>query len=347
MFFKLFCCLGLLLLETSCFSQEKVITGWIHQNDYDKALGSLYQYNDLLEEVAPAWYVINENAEIEKRWPESGSPWLKAITFFKKVRLIPLVMNVTPSGSNPDRVRALFRDRELRARHIRQIEELVVREEYSGIDLDYEGFTASEMTELAGLVEELAEVLHSRNRSLSVSLETQANDNALQGWQRIGRAADNVRIMTYGLRVANPGPVVPLDWMEARLDKVISVVPPEKLVHGIAVYGLAWSGSSMRSGTWEGLLRPAINAGITIERDPITDTPWYSNGGEVVWCEDSLSIKKKMGVSWSKGVRKFAFWRLGGEDPQIWPMIKTFLEEKRQEKIQNKILEEIKEKFLE
>lgn len=327
-------CLPVLLFELGCSSADKVVTGWIHQNDYEKALLSVSLHREFLVEIAPAWYTIGPEGNIENREGVEVGDWrLKGFSLFGDMRVLPLLMNVSPQGSRPDRVRLLFSDKEIRRRHLDQIERLVVEGVYAGVDLDYEGLNASEMTPLAELVEEMASMLHNRRKILAVSLETQVSDNALPGWKRIGEAADEIRLMTYGVRVTEPGPIVPLDWMEARLGKILQVIPPEKLVHGIAIYGLAWKKdySTNRSSTWEKLMKPALDQGLEIQRDPLTETPWYSTEEETIWCEDAKSIEKKMEISWNMGIRRFAFWRLGGEDPEIWPMIARFLENKRKQ----------------
>ncbi len=323
-------CFGMVpFFMSSCRYQfRKIVKGWISQNDYDDALSSLSLHGKFLTEAAPAWYALGPDGRIKtKEGAKAGDQTLVESAVSKHVRVLPLVNNVTDRGSDPDRVRLIFRDSNLRSEHAGQIEQLVLSEDYGGVDIDYEGLRASEMDYLADLIEELAPIIHSHGKVLSVSLETQSNDNALSGWKRIGDAADEVSIMTYGLKVDEPGPLVPIDWMKARLEKIINVIPKEKLAHGLPLYGLKWGISGVKSGTWVNLMKPALDSGIEIKRDEATGTPWYSISGVSVWCEDAESLKEKMEISWDMGIRRFAFWRLGGEDPAIWPMIRSFIRE--------------------
>ena len=39
-----------------------------------------------------------------------------------------------------------------------------------------------------------------------------------------------------------------------------------------------------------------------------------------VWFEDSESAKVRIDIANTKGINKFSFWRIGGEDEKIWDL---------------------------
>ncbi len=50
--------------------------------------------------------------------------------------------------------------------------------------------------------------------------------------------------------------------------------------------------------------------------------PYFIDKSGTVWCEDAESIKKKIEMAEKLGIDRFALWRLGGEDPGIWKILK-------------------------
>jgi len=42
-----------------------------------------------------------------------------------------------------------------------------------------------------------------------------------------------------------------------------------------------------------------------------------------VWFEDARSLRSKIQLAWELGIKGVALWRLGMEDPNIWPMLRN------------------------
>ena len=40
--------------------------------------------------------------------------------------------------------------------------------------------------------------------------------------------------------------------------------------------------------------------------------------GHEVWFEDAQTLEQKIRLVQSKGINKFYFWKLGGEDKRVW-----------------------------
>lgn len=309
----------LLGLSALAHGQEPIkVTAWLHRYDFSAAVDSLIQRQESVAEVSPAWYMIGADGAIEEipLAPVNDSE-LRAYVTERCIPLRPLLMNVTATGTKKAEVKALFDDPILRYRHIQQIVRLVCKNHYEGIDLDYEGFRHPDLDDLATLVEETARVLHDAGKTLSVSIEVQATDDVLPAWRRIGVAADFVRVMTYGQVPKTPGPLVELNWVRGHLERAIKAIPVEKLIHGIAIYGLDWGPRGVGSGTWAQYTKMAAAGKSDIQRDEATSTPWFRQDDHVVWYEDQQSVQRKIDVGYDLGIRRVALWRLGGEDPRI------------------------------
>ncbi len=295
---------------------------WLHKYDWEAGVSSVRQHADSIAEVGPAWYQITADASIQQiDGVPVDSPELFVITQRNHITLRPLLMNVLSDGTHPEFVRALFSDTALRQVHVAGIQTLVQSHGYDGIDLDYEGFNISELPALAELVEEVAKALHAIGKTLAVDIEVQSNDDCLPSWQRIGVVADKVRIMTYGQTKLTPGPLADLSWIQSNITRALKVIPVHKLVQGIAVYGLSWSGqgNAVRgSGTWATYTNQAEQKHAVLDRDEETKTAWYTFQDTTVWFEDHESVAMKIALGRSLGLQHIALWRLGGEDPEIF-----------------------------
>ncbi len=138
---------------------------------------------------------------------------------------------------------------------------------------------------------------------------------------RIGKNVDSVFFLAYGSKRSTPGPLSDFKWLENHLKRALRAIPPEKLVHGIATYGLRWGEKGITSGTWKQFF-PKSPETIMV-RDLATKAVWYKQGSETTWLEDAESIVEKIKLGRALGIPKVSFWRIGGEDPRLWPMLKN------------------------
>ena len=105
-----------------------------------------------------------------------------------------------------------------------------------------------------------------------------------------------------------------------------SVVPPQKLVLGVGLYGYDWSAGQGRDIRWHDAAQLATAPGVTPGRDPVSDAPFlrYRADGvdHEVWYEDAESISAKLESADSYGVGAVELWRLGAEDPGLWDVLR-------------------------
>jgi hypothetical protein len=137
---------------------------------------------------------------------------------------------------------------------VKTIVELVMKNNFDGIDLDYEGFAfvdgnstwSKTAPRWVAFVKELSVALRANKKLLSVSTPYLYNPNEAQkgyfvyAWAEIATSIDRLRIMTYDYSVAKPGPMGPLSWTEKTIQYAISVLPASKVYMGLPGYGRDW-----------------------------------------------------------------------------------------------------------
>jgi len=156
---------------------------------------------------------------------------------------------------------------------------------------------------------------------------------------------------------SRPGPVASLSWCKAVLDYSLTVVPPEKLVMGIPLYGRSWkkekivkrvkvkskyAGKSKKSKKRKKAKTKVVTRTVVrsksirtskipdlIERksgvkEYSADTGYiirYNNRSrEIIYCDDVNATMEKF-LYYSEHIDSIGFWRLGMENRDLWKAI--------------------------
>jgi spore germination protein YaaH len=214
---------------------------------------------DLIREVMPFWYTLKFNGA--KNLPAitdlyaPANPSVPIATPIAAMRNAGFTIIPTITDGTTEMVLAkLLANPTSRTQVVNAITNLVMTNNYDGIDLDFEGFAfvdksstwKSTQPNWIAFVKELSAVLKSKNKLLSVSTPYLYNPAEAQkgyfvyAWADIAPFIDRLRIMTYDFSVSKPGPLGPLAWTEKTIKYAISVMPASKVYVGIPGYGRDW-----------------------------------------------------------------------------------------------------------
>jgi spore germination protein YaaH len=71
-------------------------------------------------------------------------------------------------------------------------------------------------------------------------------------------------------------------------------------------------------------VRNAEREGIVLQRDSASHTlrGTSGNGNSAIWVSDAILLEELIRGAEQLGVRRFAFWRLGQEDPAVWARLR-------------------------
>ncbi|MGI9144115.1 MAG: glycosyl hydrolase family 18 protein [Candidatus Planktophila sp.] len=238
---------------------RKVLSGWIPYYSMAKALPAAVANADIVREVMPFWYTLKYNGA--KRIPvvtdlyAPANPSVPIAIPLTSMRNAGFTIIPTITDGTSELVLAkLLANPVSRTQVVTAITDLVMANNYDGIDLDFEGFAFvdknttwnSTKPSWVAFVKELSGVLKSKNKLLSVSTPYLYNPVEAQkgyfvyAWADIAPYIDRLRIMTYDFSVSKPGPLGPLAWTEKTIKYAISVMPASKVYVGIPGYGRDW-----------------------------------------------------------------------------------------------------------
>lgn len=311
---------------------QETITGedvrysaWLPWWDEDKALASLEKNEGKLEIILPYWFELSREGDLREIRTELKKE-IMAWADNNQVEVWPMVANEFDGR----RVTEFLQNEEERQSFVEDLVKLAKVRGYTGWDLDWEQISPEDRDNFTGFVEMAERELEGNNIGLSVTVHAQTgsrNDwvgSAGQDLAAIGRSADAVRVMIYDFHngVTEPGPVTPLDYLEKVVRYSQEMIPREKLIVALPVYGYDWKNGGADAVTFEQAEERLAARSVPSTRDDMSFSlraEYEDNGYQrEIWYEDAVSVIKKVAVSRRLGVNRFCFWRLGGEDPEIW-----------------------------
>lgn len=195
---------------------------------------------------------------------------------------------------------------------------------FDGINLDFEGVPPADRARYSGFVAQLASLLHRSGYYLTLSVPAETADEPQNGWtgaydyRALGRAADLVMVMAYDEHYAgsNAGPIAATGWVESVVHYAAGVIPSQKLLLGVPLYGYDWGTGFAQGLSYQGYRQLAVTHGAS----PTAPAISYWQGGvrHQAYYEGLQAFEGKVRVAIDYSLRGIALWRLGLEDPRIW-----------------------------
>jgi len=256
-----------------------------------------------------------------------------------KTQTAPMMVltNFENGTFSPDTAHAVLADPALQQKLITSILVEMKQKGYLALNVDFEYVPPADRELFQNFIQNLVDHLHPHNYLVSVCLAPKLNaDQAgtlyeAHDYQALGRIADFVILMTYewGWSGGPPRAVAPLNEVNKVLQYALSVIPPQKIVMGMPLYGYDWTLPYVQGGKWAPTISPheAVNRantyGATIHYDEEGQSPYYNyydkEGREhVVWFEDARSVQAKFNLVKIYNLRGIGYWVLGVPFPQNW-----------------------------
>jgi spore germination protein YaaH len=330
---------GLIYLRSP--SQSLVVATVPYWNmDYGTA--SVLGSPNTFSEMSPWIYGLDGNGRIVPQYSAAEAATVNAQLARLRAARIPLVPTlaniVAGTWAYQPVITNILHVPRLRAEHIAEIVAFVQRQDYAGIDIDYEDLRASDRTAFTAFITELAAALHAKGKVLSVDLFAKPDNrgydqrNLAQDYRAIGQVADQVRLMGYEYHWADsdPGPIAPLGWIRAVLRYAKTQIPANKIILGVPLYGYDWVAGHGTPVSWLQAFQLSERYGVQPRFDAASQSPWFSytdssDRRHVVWFENGPSVKAKVETAADAGIGGVYVWLYGLEDTSIWTALRQAL----------------------
>ena len=201
-----------------------------------------------------------------------------------------------------------------------------------GICVDFESLLKKTQPHLKEFAAEFATLLHQQGLKLMIALPGADWD---YDYESLGKVVDEIVLMNYDQHwsTSPPGPVAAQNVFVKNIEEVKKLVPPEKLMMGIANYGYDWpdnlkKGESAEDVSVQQAFLTAYESDAKVEFDSDSLNPHFSyydehNHVHQVWFTDAVTAYNELRAAEREGVRGTVLWRLGTSDASMWPIWDT------------------------
>lgn len=255
------------------------------------------------------------------------------------VRPLMVLTNFGAVTFDPDLAHRTMADPAVRAQTITTAVNIARTERFPGVMVDFENMLPADRPLFNDFVRELREAARAAGLTFMVAMAPKAADRPTEPWvgtfdyATIGALADMVVIMTYewGWVGGPPMAISPLNQVRAVLTYAVSLIPREKILQGVNLYGYNWELPDTPENlavttSPQDALRLALRYNVAISYDPVAQAPWFRYTAEngivhEVWFEDARSIKAKYDLNTELALGGFSYWNLAYDFPQNWALL--------------------------
>jgi peptidoglycan-N-acetylglucosamine deacetylase len=191
---------------------------------------------------------------------------------------------------------------------------------YTGLVLDFETLEPGDLRAQLAVMKAISDSARAHGvRTIAAAVP--ASDTAAYPARPLLEVVDFIIPMLYDQHWSgsSPGPLSAPDWVRSSLAVRVREVAPDRIVVGLPTYGYQWrKGQPTRDLGFDDARRLAAQAGVPLRRDAAAGTLRAKTPDWELWVTDSHLLQRLVRDAQQAGVRRFAFWRMGREDPAMW-----------------------------
>ena len=329
------------------------VSGWAPYWQTDSALSSFNDNRAVFSDLSLFAYQATA-ADVIAPFSGLGADVLDTYRTAADAAGVKLTASII-DGTAAHAMAGILADPASRTVHVDAIIAFVDANGFDGIDLDYEKFAFSDGRDTwdatrpnwVAFVTELAAALHREGKTLTVSAPS-SGDYTVYDYEAMGKVVDKIRIMAYDYSTGEAGPIAPIEWVRDVVKSAKKLVPADKLVLGVPVYGYDWPATTV--GTCPGTdddqparknvssksaATLAAEKGVVPTWDPTTaertfqyteqlsgvdtaGTPVSCTVEHVVWYADAQAVHDRAYIAERQDLSGIAIWSLGSDDESVW-----------------------------
>jgi spore germination protein YaaH len=224
---------------------------------------------------------------------------------------------------HPETVRRLGADRGALAFTASKVGALVAAGDYRGIVIDVEEQSPADLPLTVRVASAIADSAKAHGATFA-AIALPAGDTAAYPTRAFIPALDLAVIMLYDEHwsTSAPGPVATPEWVRRTLGQRLSDVGASRVVAALPVYGYLWrKNQPAQPLSFDDARHAALEANVELLRDPASlSLHAIQPGSWELWMSDAYLLDALRNEVRALGVTRIALWRLGLEDPAVWPL---------------------------
>jgi cellulose synthase/poly-beta-1,6-N-acetylglucosamine synthase-like glycosyltransferase/spore germination protein YaaH/peptidoglycan/xylan/chitin deacetylase (PgdA/CDA1 family) len=300
------------------------------------SLTAFREHHDKIDVLVPEWLQLGaaDGTLIIKDEEENARA---ARDFIKRyqvdVKIMPLLNNFNGQVWESDLLVKFLASPQARTRTISNLAAYLKRNNYLGVNIDFEDIPLASQPNLHLFMTELYQTFHEQNLLVSQDIPAANRDFDYSFYAQVN---DFIVLMNYDQHwnASPPGPLASQDWFVSNIQERLKEIPSNKLVIALANYGYDWTELdkghySGKSISFQEAMRTASESDANPAMDPDFLNPsyqYYDENGRIhyVWFLDGVTIYNQIAETKKVSPRGYALWRLGSEDPTAWQVLNSF-----------------------
>lgn len=240
--------------------------------------------------------------------------------------ILPLLQNAVDGVWDGQGLARMLHDPATRQARIADIVAFLAAYDFQGVTIDFEGVPTSAHPALKSFLSELKQAFRPHGWGIVLSVPFDDADWDYAGYAKL---ANFELLMAYDQHWAGKqaGSIAAKGWFEQTLAKRMRLLDPDQTIIALGSYGYDWaSGSIAKPLTFQDAMRRAAYTQADISFDADTQNPHYSYNDHAgvahqVWFLDGVTAYNQIHAADHYKPYAYAIWRLGAEDPSIWPLL--------------------------
>jgi spore germination protein len=256
-----------------------------------------------------------------------------------------VVTNFAEGRFNSELAHALFTNTAVQDRLIANLLETMRSKGYVGVNFDFEYVLPEDREGYNRFLRRAVDRLHPQGFSVSTALAPKASAEQrgllyeAHDYPAHGEIVDFTVLMTYewGWAGGPPLAIAPINEVRRVLDYAITVIPRDKILMGMPLYGRDWTLPYVRGGPFAATISPqeaisrAIRYGAAIQYNTLYQSPFFRYTDErgrqhEVWFEDARSVQAKFDLVKQYMLRGVSYWEISSPFPQNWLLLENNFE---------------------
>jgi spore germination protein YaaH len=239
-------------------------------------------------------------------------------------RTMALITSYYGSRFHPEIIRGLGGSPQAAGITAGAIAALIDSTTYRGVVIDFEGLTPRDLDALLAVTRAVADSVRAHGVH-TVVIAVPAGDTAAYPSALLLESADLIMAMLYDQHwsASPPGPIASPEWVTRNLGTRVAEVGAARIVAAFPLYGYRWRKSAETEViSFDDARRLTTMTNTALVRDHSSETLHATSPeGWELWVSDRGLLDKLVHDARQLGVRSFALWRLGLEDPAVWESI--------------------------
>lgn len=316
--------------------KKPIILTWEAVYSFNPDTEKIPQMNHL-NVISPTWYELSDaSGAVSSMASHDYVAWAHG----RNYEVWALVSN----AFDLERTHQFLLNSTARERFIKTMIDEALTYGYEGINIDFENVYMADKEALTHFVNEFAHYARKNQITLSMDVTVMGgSDNWSKCYdhEKLGQIVDFLIVMTYDEHWASSpisGPVASYDWMLHHMSVLTNYVSADKLVLGVPFYTRVWreypsdSIANKHRTTSAAIGMEAQNALIEKynleliwdETDRLFYATFFEADAQVkIWVENAQTIREKLSIVNTLGLKGAAAWRRGFETNDVWDVFEV------------------------